>query len=187
MKRNSNSCPGLLQCMFSSHPFVSYMGQLQLQTYNSVLLCLVLENSTKLKPITNSTGITLGCTQCPCFQKSGRGQLPLHVSDEHTEFGSNNCGWGSLGKAECGMPNILAAGHCTWKWRSSPSQEVFPLSFHSDQQHVKDTACCCKSWKWGGELQVRQRKGVDHYLTYLNLEIEWFHLFLFAICLIEIV
>lgn len=74
---------------------------------------------------------------------------------------------GSLGKARCGVPYcILSAGYCTWKWKSSPLQEAFPLLFHMAQQHVKDTACHCKNRRWGWELQVRQRKGGDSYLTW---------------------
>lgn len=81
------------------------------------------------------------------------------MSDERTEFGSSDHGRGSLGKARHGVPDILAAGRCTWKWRSSPAQEVFPLSFHIAQQHVKDTASHSKSCWWGGEFAGQAKEG----------------------------
>lgn len=43
------------------------------------------------------------------------------------------------------------------------------LRFHMSQQHVKDTACHCRSWRWSwGLMEVRQRKGGDSYLTWFQ-------------------
>lgn len=174
MNRNSSSWPDPPRWMVSpgisrpSHslwlPSVSrwLLGLLQLQTHihNSAQPCPILGNlrasfTPGLEPAVDSMDAGLcsppvGCTLVPpgtapgCTWPEVR-ERPVFPS-RTTEFVSSDLGWRSLGKARRGVPSyILAAGYCTWKWKSSLSQEAFPLLFHMAQQHVKDTACHCKS------------------------------------------